>query len=152
MTQEAVLGNYKVWDTNNGMALLEVGSLRPIIFEPSLYIVRESGKEEILKSSDNSGFAGFSISAAQVAELMASPTSTNPPSLLLLVSCIWKPGAPDRTWGWRTRISQLGTPRNARLDDGSPLALDAAGCVPTSIRKFPDNKNHVVGIDVITLA
>lgn len=148
---EEIMADYKIWNVGHGELTITIGSLRPFILYPLLSLVT-SGTLSPLPFNEDSGVFSVNLTAAQVGQLILSPTSAGAPFLFLSCNALFHPGAPDRKWGWRMRVSQGGIACQAQLDDGTAIALDSEGYARSGLFTFPDGKNAETETTIISLA
>lgn len=121
-----------VWDVGAGPLQVEVGPLRPHVFEASLHLRDAKGMHRISGAQQNGMFL-FNVSAKQVTEVLNKVAF-----LFVITKQAIHIGSPDLRWGWRYRLIQ--GPNNLSATDGvgTPLQLDQNGFFNSALEKFDE--------------
>ncbi|MCY1669963.1 hypothetical protein OVA07_02935 [Novosphingobium sp. SL115] len=138
---------YLVWKTGPGALSIECRRLGEAALRPNIQIVTPTGALSLARE-DEMDLARFHLDDRQVASLLASPGTMQPPCLVFDCAAFLARAAPARTWGWSIRMIRGCSPLAGEHLGGRPLALRRDGFTRAVVRHLPDQArvahDHVI--------
>lgn len=128
---------YLVWKTGPGALSIECRRLGEAALRPNIQIVTPTGTKSLARE-DEMDLARFHLDDGQVASLLASPDTMQPPCLVFECAAFLSRAAPARTWGWSIRMMRNRKPLTGEYLGGRPLPLRRDGFTRAVVRHLPD--------------